>query len=130
LAMARHDPAAARTAVDDALRDQGYFNGKRRRIYHAALVLAAEAALGMHQPAAALRYARDARDVSALDSATVPNDAFVGEAQLVEARALLATGDTASARLALDSAVAELHAGAGDGQARSVEAARLRAALR
>jgi len=130
LAMARHEPAAARTAVDDALRDQGYFNGKRRRIYHAALVLAAEAALGMHQPAAALRYARDARDVSALDSATVPNDAFVGEAQLVEARALLATGDTASARLALDSAVAELHAGAGDGQARSVEAARLRAALR
>jgi len=130
LAMERHDPAAARTAVEDALRDQGYFDGKRRRVYHAALVLAAEAALGTHQPAAALRYARDARDVSALDSATVPSDAFVGEAQLVEARALLATGDTASARLALDSAVAELHAGAGDAQARSVEAARLRAALR
>ena len=60
----------------------------------------------------------------------MPSDAFVGEAQLVEARALLATGDTGSARLALDSAVAELHAGAGDAQARSVEAARLRAALR
>ncbi|HEX6814352.1 MAG TPA: protein kinase [Gemmatimonadaceae bacterium] len=130
LAMARRDPAAARTAVDDVLRDQGYFDGKRRRVYHAALVLAAEAALGMHQPAAALRYARDARDVSALDSATVPRDAFVGEAQVVEARALLATGDTASALQALDSAVAELRAGAGDAQARSVEAARLLASLR
>ncbi len=130
LAMARHDTAAARTEVEDVLRDQGYFDGKRRRIYHAALVLAAEAALGVHQPAVALRYARDARDVSALDSATVPRDAFVGEAQLVEARALLATGDTTSARQALDSAVAELRAGAGVAQARCVEAARLLAVLR
>ncbi len=130
LAMARHDTAAARTAVEDVLRDKGYFDGKRRRVYHAALVLAADAALGVHQPAAALRYARDARDVSALDSATVPRDAFVGEAQLVEARALLATGDTASARQALDSAVAELRAGAGDAQPRSLEAARLLARLR
>lgn len=130
LAMARGDTAAARTAVEDVLREQGYFDGKRRRVYHAALMLAAEAALGVHEPAAALRYARDARDVSALDSATVPRDAFVGEAQVVEARALLATGDTASARRALDSAVAELRAGAGDAQARSVEAARLLASLR
>ncbi|HEX6807602.1 MAG TPA: serine/threonine-protein kinase [Gemmatimonadaceae bacterium] len=130
LAMARRDTAAARTTVEDVLREQGYFDGKRRRVYHAALVFAAEAALGARQPAAALRYARDARDVSALDSATVLLDAFVGEAQLVEARALLATGDTASARQALDSAVAELRAGAGDAQPRSVEAARLLARLR
>jgi eukaryotic-like serine/threonine-protein kinase len=130
LAMARHDAAAARTDVEDVLRDQGYFDGKRRRVFHAALVLAAEAALSLHEPTAALRYARDARDVSALDSATVPRDAFVGEAQVVEARALLATGDTVSARQALDSAVTELRAGAGNAEARSVEAARLLAALR
>jgi len=128
--MARHDAAAARTDVEDVLRDQGYFDGKRRRVFHAALVLAAEAALSLHEPTAALRYARDARAVSALDSATVPRDAFVGEAQVVEARALLATGDTVSARQALDSAVTELRAGAGNAQARSVEAARLLAALR
>jgi len=130
LAMARGDTAAARTIADEVLREQGYFDGKRRRIFHAALMLAAEAALGLHQPSAALRYARDARDVSALDSATVPRDAFVGEAQVLEARALLATGDTALARGALDSAVAELRAGAGTAHARSLEAARLVAALR
>ncbi|HSC32366.1 MAG TPA: serine/threonine-protein kinase [Gemmatimonadaceae bacterium] len=129
LAMLRHDAPAARTLVDDVLRAYGYFDGKRRRVYHAALVLAAEAALGAHQPAAALRYARDARDVSAIDSATLSRSAFVGEAQLVEARALLATGDTTTARGALDSAVAALRAGAGDSHPRTIEAARLRASL-
>ncbi|HEX5179530.1 MAG TPA: serine/threonine-protein kinase [Gemmatimonadaceae bacterium] len=129
LAMLRHDASAARTLVDDVLREYGYFDGKRRRVYHAALVLAAEAALGAHQPAAALRYARDARDVSALDSATVSRSAFVGEAQLVEARALLETGDTTAARGVLDSAVAALRAAAGDSHPRTVEAARLRASL-
>jgi len=129
LAMLRHDASAARALIDDVLREYGYFDGKRRRVYHAALVLAAEAALGAHQPAAALRYARDARDVSALDSATASRSAFVGEAQLVEARALLETGDTTAARGVLDSAVAALRAAAGDSHPRTVEAARLRASL-
>ncbi len=130
LAMARHDTAAARASVDAVLREQGYFDGKRRRVFDAALVLASQAALGSRQPAAALRYARDARDVSSLDPATVPHDAFVGEARVAEARALLATGDTTSAKAALDSAVAELAAGAGARQPSAVEAARLVAALR
>ena len=130
LAMARHDTAAARADVEAVLREQGYFDGKRRHVYHAALVLASEAALGSGQPAAALRYARDARDVSSLDSATVATDAFVGEARVAEARAVLATGDTASAKAMLDSALAELTAGAGARQPSAVEAARLLAALR
>jgi serine/threonine-protein kinase len=130
LAMARHDANAARTDVEAVLREQGYFDGKRRRVYGAALVLASDAALGSRQPAAALRYARDARDVSSLDSATVATDAYVGEARLAEARALLATGDTASAKAALDSAVAELRAGAGTRHAITADAARLRASLR
>ena len=129
LAMARHDTAAARALVEDVLRAQGYFDGTRRRVYHAALVLAAEAALGSHQLAAALRYARDARQVSTLDTATVWSDAFVGEARLAEAQALLAAGDTASAKQALASAVTELRAGAGASQPSSVDAARLLAAL-
>ncbi|MGH7648141.1 MAG: protein kinase domain-containing protein [Gemmatimonadaceae bacterium] len=130
LAMARHDGAAARADVEAVLRDQGYFDGKRRRVFHAALVLASEAALGSRQPVAALRYARDARDVSSLDSATIANDAFVGEARVAEARVLLATGDTAAAKTSLDSAVAELTAGAGARQPVATEAARLLAALR
>ncbi|HKV50761.1 MAG TPA: serine/threonine-protein kinase [Gemmatimonadaceae bacterium] len=130
LAMARHDAAAARADVEAALREQGYFDGKRKHVYHAALVLASQAALGSRQPAAALRYARDARELSSLDSATVATDAYVGEARVAEARVLLATGDTASAKAALDSAVAELTAGAGARQPAAVEAARLLAALR
>ncbi|HXE60599.1 MAG TPA: protein kinase [Gemmatimonadaceae bacterium] len=130
LAMARGDTSLARRDVENVLREQGYFDGKRRRVFEAALVLASEAALGSRQAAAALRYARDAGDVSSLDSATVPSDAFVGDAQVAEARALLAEGDTASAKRALDSAVAELTAGAGARHPRAVEASRLLAALR
>ena len=130
LAIVRGDTSSARSDVEDALRDQGYFDGKRRRVYQAALVLAAEAALGAREPTAALRYARDARDVATLDSMTASRDAFVGEAQLVEARVLLATGDTVRARQALDSATAELRAGAGERHPRTIEAARLLASLR
>jgi tetratricopeptide (TPR) repeat protein len=113
LARLSGQPALALIRVTDALRSAGYFDGKRRSIFHSALILAAELSIEAGHLDDALKYAGDAKTLAMRDSLTATRSAFVGEARLVEARALLARGDTAAARGARDEARAALRVGAG-----------------
>lgn len=113
LAASAGDTAQAHSQVLAMLRSNGYFDGRRKKIFRAGLMLAAESALTLGQPAEALRYARDARTTATMDSLTATRSAYVGEASLLEARALLALGDRAGARAALARAVVALRTGAG-----------------
>ena len=130
LALPAGDTARAHDLVVQALTSAGYFSGKRRKIFRSSLILAAETALALRHPAEALRYARDARAVVTLDSLTETRSAYVGEARLVEARALLASGDSAGARSTLARSVEALRTGAGPAHPLTREAERLLATLR
>jgi tetratricopeptide (TPR) repeat protein len=112
LAMASGDFAQAYAGATDVLRARGYFEGKRRPVFRAALILASQAALGSQLPDTALRFARDARTIAMLDSLADTRSALVGEARLAEGRALLARGDAAAARATLERASIALRAGA------------------
>jgi tetratricopeptide (TPR) repeat protein len=114
MAFATGHRAEAQQHVTDALRSVGYFDGKRRGIFYSSLIFAGDLAVAGGQIADALRYAADARDLATRDSLTETRSAFVGEARLVEARALLARGDTAAARTAISRAVTALKTGAGE----------------
>ena len=114
LAFATGHRAEAQQHIMDALRSVGYFDGKRRGIFYSSLIFAGELALAGGQTADALRYAADARALATRDSLTETRSAFVGEARLVEARALFARGDTAAARTAIARAVTALKTGAGE----------------
>jgi hypothetical protein len=129
LAAGSGDTADAQRRVVDALRSAGYYDGKRRPVFHSALILAAEIALARRQPADALRFASDARAMATRDSLTETRSAYVGEARLMEARALLASGDTTTARQTLRRAVTALEVGAGSDHPRAREARTLLAAL-
>jgi tetratricopeptide (TPR) repeat protein len=129
LALHTGDTAAAHDLVVQMLRSNGYFNGKRRKIFHSALILAAETAIALGHPSEALGYARDARLKAALDSLTETRSAYVGEARLVTARAMLASGDTSGARTELARSVVELRNGVGAEHPRTREAEGLMSAL-
>ena len=129
-ALGAGDTAAAYDRVVDALRSHGYFAGVRKPIFRAALILAAETALATHRAADALAFARDARSIAARDSLAETHSAYVGEARLMEARALLAGGDTVGARVTLDRAVVALRNGAGSEHPRTREAEAMQASLR
>ncbi|MFI5242886.1 MAG: hypothetical protein ACHQRL_07745, partial [Gemmatimonadales bacterium] len=129
MALAAGDTSTAYDRVVDALRSHGYFAGERKPIFRAALILAAETALAVHRNTDALTFARDALSISTRDSLTEKHSAYVGEAKLMESRALLASGDTASARAALDRAVVALRNGAGADHPRTREAEALRDSL-
>jgi len=128
-ALSAGDTVTGHTLLVQMLRSNGYFNGTRRKTFHSALILAAQAALALGAPGEALGYARDARKKAALDSLTDTRSAYVGEARLVEARAMLASGDTSGARTELAHAVVELRNGAGAGNPRTRQAETLIAAL-
>jgi eukaryotic-like serine/threonine-protein kinase len=129
IALSSGHAAAARDSVVEALRSAGYFAGKHRAVFRSALILAAEAALASGKPADALHFARDARQLATRDSLAETRSAYVGEARLVEARALLASSDTGAARATLGQAVVGLRTGAGDGHPRTREATALLASL-
>ena len=129
VALATGDTVTAHRLVVDALRSNGYFDGKRQKVFHSALILAAETSLSLGDAAAALDFARAARTTATLDSLCETRSAFVGEAQLVEARALLAGGDTVAARSDLERALAALTSGAGAQHPRTREAEALLAAV-
>jgi len=129
LARARGDLPRARAALRRALAAQGYDRGERTYPMRAVLIHAAEAALDANAPADALEYARAAHGIAASDPVTESRSAYVGEAGLLEARALLASGDAAGARAALTRARAALVAGAGDDHPRVREADALSARL-
>src|SRR5581483_2337506 len=104
----------AQQHVTDVLHAIGYFNGKRMRIFYPSLILAGEIAVATGRSGDALTYAAGALDGVTRDSLTETRSAFVGESHLLEARALLARGDTAATRTAIARAVTALKVGAGD----------------
>ena len=118
LALAGGDSAAAHARFLAALRSNGYFEGKNSKRLRPVAILVAETALALGQPDTALGYARKAREIAAVDSLTEARSARVGEARLIEGRALLATGDTAQARTVLQQALVALRYGAGEGHER------------
>jgi serine/threonine-protein kinase len=129
MARARGDVAAARSAFENALRVMGYFEGKRTYEMSSVLIRAAEAALDDHAPAEAIEYGRAAHQIATSDSLTETRSAYVGEADLIEGRGLLARGDTAAAREELTRALIALRAGVGASDPRSREAEDLLARL-
>jgi serine/threonine-protein kinase len=124
------DTASAHELIVQVLRSNGYVNGTSRKIFRSALILAAETALALGHPSEAVGYARDARVKAALDSLTEMRSAYVGEARLVEARAILASGDTSGARAEFARSVVALRNGAGAEHPRTREAGMSVAALR
>jgi hypothetical protein len=92
-------------------------------------VLAAESALSLGQIEEALRWAREALAIAAVDSLTVSRSGAVGEARLIEAEALLASGDSAAGRAAAAEALAALRFGAGAEHPRTRQAEGLAAAI-
>jgi len=133
LALSRGDAATAHRLVVQVLRSNGYVKGTLQRdVPHklvSTLILAAESALAMHDAAEALGYARAARTTSTLDSLTETRSAHVGVARLLEARALLALGDSADARTSAERARVALRTGAGVEHPRTREAEALLARL-
>jgi serine/threonine-protein kinase len=121
LALAAGDTAAAHAGFMTALVKHGYFEGKRLKRLRPIALLVARTALSLGWPDTALVYARGARRIASLDPLTETSSARVGEAWLVEGRALLATGDSLAARDALRRALAGLRAGAGEADERTRE---------
>jgi serine/threonine-protein kinase len=129
LARARGDTATAYLRFTQSLKGTGYYEGKSKRRQRPVVILAAETGLSLGKTAEALRLARDIAEATAMDSLSYLRSAYPGEARVVAGRALLAMGDTASARLVLDSAVTALRIGAGEAHPRTMEAERLLAGL-
>jgi hypothetical protein len=92
-------------------------------------MLAGNTALALGNPDEALDYARAARDRAAVDSLTLTRSAFIGEAELIETRAMLAKGDSAQARAIIPRATVALRYGAGSSHPLTRDAEQLLAAL-
>ena len=90
-----------------------YRDGKPGYGTRSLLVRTAETALELGKTAEALQYARTADSIAAEDSLARSHSGFVGEARLLEARALLATGDSAEARNQIGPAIVALKNGLG-----------------
>ena len=122
IATAGGDAGAGLASLEAALHRRGYREGKRPYQARAELVFAAEAALVVGDAAKAVEYARAARVMADVDSLTGRRSAYVGEASLLEARGLLGTGDSVSARDRAAVALSALTAGAGAHDPRAIEA--------
>jgi serine/threonine-protein kinase len=122
LARLMGDLPAATAAFDSLLRSQGYDSGKRTYFMRAMLIEAAKTALDAGDPIKARDYARAAHGIALSDSLSEQRSGYVGEARLLEGRALLASGDTASGRTMLDRAATALRAGVGADHPRTREA--------
>lgn len=129
LALARGDTARGHDLLVAVLASNQATGGTQKKIFHTAFVLAAECALALGKSAEALNYAHEAREMATLDSLATSQSALVGEAVLIEARGLLARGDSARARVDAEQSATALRNGAGAGHPRTREAERLLAAL-
>ena len=129
LALSASDSAAANRLAVQVLRDNRYFDGTRRKVFHSSLILAAETALDLGDANGALRYARSARETATSDSLSTRRSALVGEARLLEGRAQLVLGDTSAARGSIELALEALRYGAGANHPRTMEAGELLARL-
>jgi serine/threonine-protein kinase len=130
LAFSGGDAAKADTLVRQTLTESGYDTGRRRSLLHTALMLAAETSLATGHPDSALAFARSARKTATRDSLSETRSARVGEARLMEARAELASGDTAAARADARRALGALRIGGGVNNPRTRAAGELVARLR
>jgi serine/threonine-protein kinase len=113
IAVASGDHAAASAAFTDVLRRKEFFEGKRLAKLRSVALAAAESELALGRIDASLALIRKAHAIAAVDSIAEEQSAYVGESRLLEARALLARGDSAGARAALGAAVRALRNGAG-----------------
>jgi serine/threonine protein kinase len=129
IAMAEGDLAAARVQFASALRTHGYPEGKERARLRPVVIAAARAALTLGDTAEALALAREARAIATIDSTAERRSAYVGEAWLLEALALMAGGDTLRARSVVDRALLALRHGAGADHTLTREAVALAATL-
>jgi tetratricopeptide (TPR) repeat protein len=129
IAIAAKDPATARAAFLEAIRANGFEAGRNREALRPVLLLLAGVDLELGRADEALELARQAAAIARLDSLTEIRSAALGEARLLEARALLARGDTAAGRLALEHARAALRFGAGAEHPRTRDAEGLAALL-
>jgi hypothetical protein len=111
--LAAGHTAAGQTSLLAALRDNGYFEGKRRVRLRPVALVAGETALALGQPAQALAYARGIDSISSIDSLTRTRSGWVGAARLLEGRAELAAADTVAARRAIRAAQTALSVGFG-----------------
>jgi serine/threonine-protein kinase len=129
LSLARGRSAEGQAQLLAALKTGGYFEGRRGYGTRSLLTLAARASLEAGQPDSALSFARAADSLAAEDSLTLTRSAFVGEARLLEARALVARGDSTGARRIIGPALTALGAGAGRDHPLTREAMALQQAL-
>ena len=129
LSLADRHPAAAHTSFLATLHSYGYVGGKPRKVLRPAVLLAAQTALDLGQPAKALEYARAAKAAATVDSLAQARSGWVGQAQLLEARALLASGDTNGAQGAANAAWRALAVGFGARHPLTLEAGTLLTSL-
>ena len=122
IAFSSGDAAKAHWYFMEALHTNGYFEGKRKGRLRQVVIMAGETALQLGSADSAITFARQAHDIAAVDSLTELRSARVGEANLLGGRALLATGDTAGARIALRNARVALQHGAGEDFPRTQQA--------
>jgi hypothetical protein len=130
LALARGDTVGAGQLAQQVLTAYGFFDGKDARRLRATALVAAEGALAAGRPADAVDLARRARDIATVDSLAALRSAAVGEALLLEARALVALGDATGAGRAAGRARVALDVGAGTSHPAAVRAAQLETQLR
>jgi tetratricopeptide (TPR) repeat protein len=122
IAIAAKDPPTAQAALLEAIRANGFEAGRNREALRPVLVLLAGVDLQLGRVDEALSLARQAAGIARLDSLSETRSSAVGEARLVEARALLARGDTAAGLKALERARGALRFGAGAQHPRTLEA--------
>ncbi len=128
-ALARGDTASAHAAFMGVLRANGYFEGKRGKLLRPVAIMAAETGIPLGLEDEAVGIARGVLEAETIDSIAERESARVGEARLIEGRALLAKGDTSGGRAAMEKARAALRIGAGDDQPRTRQAGTLLQAL-
>ncbi|MEO8636012.1 MAG: serine/threonine-protein kinase [Gemmatimonadales bacterium] len=129
IALASGDTAAARASFLASLRANGYFDGKKQQRLRSVALLAAECALALDDAEEALSLARGAHETAAVDSLAETRSARVGEAEMLEGRALLAQGDSAAGHAALSRALVALRFGAGPDDPHTRRAASIMATL-
>ena len=113
LAAAHGNTAVAQEALLTALHRSGWFDGKRRIRMRPVAMVAGDLALELGWPDSAFRYARILDSTFSWDSLTYRRSGWMGAAALLEARARLASGDTAKARATATSARGALAVGLG-----------------
>ncbi len=132
VALKRMDLRVAEVAAASLLGDLGYPDRQKVRTAQSAdvqLLLAGRVALAAGRAGDAAQLTADALEIANSLARNPQQSATVGEARLLLARALLATGDTGGARAAIQGAASALRAGLTPEHPLALEAAALEAKL-